>query len=66
MSTRRSIEAARRLADRYNREAAEIDRLERRLSTLRGKHRETYSAAMAALPDGAEMEHGSDGIKVAV
>ena len=59
-----SVERARWLATRYNREADEIGRLELRLYQLREKHRETYAAAMDALPDGAQMEHGAGRIEV--
>ena len=64
MTTAQTAERARRLTARYNREAGEIDRLERRLYQLREKHRETYTAAMNALPAGTQMEHDSGRIEV--
>lgn len=54
----RSTARAQLLADRYNREADQISALEDKLHRLEQKHRKTYSAAMAALPDGVQMTQG--------
>jgi len=64
MAITQNTDRARQLATRYNREADEIDRLEVRLYRLREKHRETYNAAMGALPDGTQMEHDTGRIEV--
>lgn len=48
----KSLERARFLVARYNRQTAQLDALESRLARLRERREDTRSAAFKALPDG--------------
>lgn len=60
----KSVERARALVEVYNRETAQIEKLERRLVVLHEKHRKTRNAAFSALPDNAGISMGDQAWEV--